>query len=247
MSYYGDIAPGDTLDFKFNTADKDGIGASLVSGSLTCYKDNSVTQDNDGLTLTADFDSVTGLNNVRVNTSADGTFYSAGSNYQIVLTAGTVDGVSVVGYVVGEFSIRARAVAVASIANNAVTAASLASDAVTEIQSGLATSSALATVDSNVDAILVDTSTTLVGQINNLNDISEAEVTSAVMDEVIEGSYTFKQLIRGMVAALLGKASGLDSTTAKFRNTDDDVDVITATVDANGNRTAVTLNLDDTP
>jgi hypothetical protein len=41
---------------------------------------------------------------------------------------------------------------------------------------------------------------------------------------------------------LLGKASGLDSTTAKFRNLTDSKDRIIATVDANGNRTAVTLD-----
>lgn len=43
------------------------------------------------------------------------------------------------------------------LAANVITAAATAADFTTEIQSGLATASALATVDSNVDAILADT------------------------------------------------------------------------------------------
>ena len=45
------------------------------------------------------------------------------------------------------------------LAANSVTAAALAADAVTEIQSGLATDSALSTVSTNVDSILADTGT----------------------------------------------------------------------------------------
>jgi hypothetical protein len=45
-----------------------------------------------------------------------------------------------------------------------------------------------------------------------------------------------------MLAALAGKASGLDTLTARFRDTNDSVDRIVATVDVNGNRTAVTLD-----
>lgn len=49
------------------------------------------------------------------------------------------------------------------IATDAFTAAKFAADVTTELQSGLATAAALATVDANVDAILVDTGTTLPG------------------------------------------------------------------------------------
>ena len=46
---------------------------------------------------------------------------------------------------------------VGAMAANTLTASALATDAVTEIQSGLATASALATVDGIVDAIVIDT------------------------------------------------------------------------------------------
>ena len=52
-------------------------------------------------------------------------------------------------------------VTVASMDADSLTASALKADAVTEIQNGLATSAALAVVDSNVDAILVDTNETI--------------------------------------------------------------------------------------
>lgn len=64
-----------------------------------------------------------------------------------------------------------------------------------------------------------------------------------ILDEVVEGSYTLRQYMRGFAAAMLGKASGLDTTNALYRDTADSKDRIDATVDADGNRTAVTLDL----
>lgn len=109
MSYQGDITAGATIYWTFNTNDTDGAPITLAgTPSLAAYKAAGTTQDVDGLTLTVDFDGVTGLHLVTVDTSADGTFYSAGSDFQIVLAAGTVDAVSVVGTSVGNFSIENR-------------------------------------------------------------------------------------------------------------------------------------------
>lgn len=69
------------------------------------------------------------------------------------------------------------------------------------------------------------------------------EIASSVWAFVVEGSYTAVQYIRGIAAALMGKASGMNTTTAVLRDTGDTKDRITATVDANGNRSAVTLDL----
>lgn len=62
----------------------------------------------------------------------------------------------------------------------------------TEVDTGiadaaLATAAALATVDSNVDAILVDTDTTIPGLITGLNDPTAAAIADAVWDELIAG------------------------------------------------------------
>lgn len=77
--------------------------------ALSVYKDNGVTQSTSGITLTTDFDTVTGLNHFAIDTSLDGTFYSAGSFFDIVITTGTVDSVSAVGTVVGRFTLRKTA------------------------------------------------------------------------------------------------------------------------------------------
>lgn len=110
MSYLGDIAPSQVLDTKFTTVAASTGAPTTLSGSpaISVYKTNSTTESTSGITLTADFDSVTGLNHVRIDTSSDGTFYAAGGDFQIVITTGTVGGTSAVGYVVGEFSINNR-------------------------------------------------------------------------------------------------------------------------------------------
>lgn len=109
--YLGDFGAGDTIDFKFTTF-RPSTGAAFTLGgtpAISVYKDNSTTQSTAGVTLTADFDSLTGLNHVRITTSSDGTFYADGSAFECVITAGTVDSVSVVGSCVGRFTLRDQA------------------------------------------------------------------------------------------------------------------------------------------
>ena len=70
-----------------------------------------------------------------------------------------------------------------------------------------------------------------------------AAAVDAILDEVVEGSTTLRQMLRGFTSALLSKASGLATTTAVYRDIGDSKNRITATVDADGNRSAVTLDL----
>ena len=108
MSYVGDFSLESTFDFKFNTRQfSTGAPFTLASGTLAAYPNNSTTEITAGLTLTTDFDSRTGMHNVRVvATAANG--YAAATNYDVVLTVGTVDSISVVGVVVGQFSLESR-------------------------------------------------------------------------------------------------------------------------------------------
>jgi hypothetical protein len=109
MSYVGDIRLGDTIDVKFTTRTFTTGAPGTLSSSpvISAYVGNSTTQITAGITLSVDFDGVTGLNNVRVVASGGNGFATA-SNYQLVITTGTVGGVSVVGEVIAEFSIEAR-------------------------------------------------------------------------------------------------------------------------------------------
>jgi hypothetical protein len=108
MAHLGDYDASSVIYGKFTTY-RPSTGAAFTLGgtpALSVYKDGSTTESTTGVTLTADFDSRTGLNHFAIDTSADGTFYAAGSNFDIVITTGTVDSVSVVGSVVASFTIR---------------------------------------------------------------------------------------------------------------------------------------------
>jgi hypothetical protein len=58
----------------------------------------------------------------------------------------------------------------------------------------------------------------------------------------VETGLTPRQALRLFAAALLGKVSGAAANAPKFRDTGDTKDRITATTDADGNRTSVTLD-----
>lgn len=73
-------------------------------------------------------------------------------------------------------------------------------------------------------------------------DPTTGQIADAVLDEVVEGSYTLRQLVRLMAAALLGELSGAATTTIVIRDASDTKVRITATVDEDGNRTAITLD-----
>jgi len=109
MSYIGDFAEDyATLNMKFTTVKDTGLPTVLAGTPvISVYKANGLTQSTAGITLTVDFDSVVGLNNVLIDLSADA-FYAVANDYHIVITTGTVNSVSVIGYVVGEFSIQNR-------------------------------------------------------------------------------------------------------------------------------------------
>jgi hypothetical protein len=106
VNHLGNFKAEQTVDFKFTTVS--GVTPFTLAGTpaLAVYKANGTTQSTAGITLSVDFDGVTGLNHVRILTTD--AFYAADNDYQVVITAGTVNGTSVVGYVVGSFSILNR-------------------------------------------------------------------------------------------------------------------------------------------
>lgn len=113
--YHGDIRLGDTIDIKFTTVNTLGVPTTLAgSPVVSAYFGNDVAQLTAGITLTPDFDGVVGLHNIRV-VATGGNGYATTTNYALVITTGTVGGSSVVGYVVGSFSIQARQVTVATL------------------------------------------------------------------------------------------------------------------------------------
>lgn len=69
-----------------------------------------------------------------------------------------------------------------------------------------------------------------------LNDVT----VDNVWDEVMESTVTARQAMKAILAVLTGKSSGGRTNSITFRDIADSKNRITATVDAAGNRTAVT-------
>lgn len=124
MSWIGDFRLGDTFDTKFTTVNTSGAPTTLAGTPvISAYVGNSTTELTAGITLTVDFDSRTGMHNIRV-VATSGNGYATTSNYQLVITTGTVSGTSVVGYVVGEFSIENRSAVMPTVAARTLDVAS---------------------------------------------------------------------------------------------------------------------------
>jgi NifU-like protein involved in Fe-S cluster formation len=129
-----------------------------------------------------------------------------------------------------------------TFAADAIAAATLAADVTTELQSGLATAAALATVDTVVDAILVDTGTdipatlatvagyldteiaailedtgaTLPAQIAALNNLSAAQVNAEVLD--VLATDTFAEPGAGAPAATASLKDKIGYVYKAWRN-----------------------------
>lgn len=186
MSYQGDYAPAATVVFNFNTVSfADGSPITLAgTPALSVYK-NSTTESTSGITLTVDYDSRTGMHHVVIDTSADGTFYAAGNDFDVIITTGTVGGTSVVGRKVGSFSLNNRSLqtripaalvggrmdaSVGAMAANTVTASALAADAVAEIKAAI------------TDETLVGTSINLLAEDYSNNNALDCTVSGVAGD-----------------------------------------------------------------
>jgi hypothetical protein len=104
------------------------------------------------------------------------------------------------------------------------------------------------TIDTVVDAIKAKTDnlptdpadeSSIQAAITALNDITVADIIAGVAD----GSYDLQEMLRVIFAACSGKSTGGGTSTIAFRDPADVKNRISATVDTNGNRTAVTLDV----
>jgi hypothetical protein len=237
MIYYGDFAVGATLYASFNTVNAVGAPTSFDASSVVkVYKKGSGAESTAGVTLNADFDGRSGMHELEIDTSADGTFYDAGSDFYAVLTTGAVGGVSLVGLIVAHFSIAARSVISAAAIRSALGLGSANLDTQLGAIAGY--------VDTEVAAIKAKTDN-LPASPAATSDIPTANQNAdALLDRAnaIETSVTPRGALRIALAALAGKLSGAAGTTVTIRNVGDSKDRITATVDSNGNRTAVSTD-----
>lgn len=75
-------------------------------------------------------------------------------------------------------------------------------------------------------------------------DLSPQSLSQELLDnQDIETGYSMRESLRLILSSLVGKLSGAAGTTVSIRDVNDTVDRIVATVDASGNRTAVTKDV----
>lgn len=239
-----DFTVGETLYFMFTTrAFATGI-PTVLSGTpvVSAYEDDSATQITAGITLGVDHDSVVGMNLLTiVATGANG--YEAGKQYNLVITTGTVDSVSVVGEVVAAFSLGAEAAftrlgapAGASIAADLV----VIDDFVDGIETAVIANAAGADIAADIIAVKAETALIVAdtnelqtddvpGLISALNDISAAQVNAEV--DTALADVNLDHLV-GTATAIPAIVSGtyidqmMDDGTAAFDRTTDSLQAI---------------------
>lgn len=149
----------------------------------------------------------------------------------VVGSVGSVTG-SVGGNVTGSVgSVAAGGIAAASFAAGAIDATAIASNAIAaaKIASGAITAAKFA-------ASAIDAAALATDAVNEIRDAVFARTYGTAY-----GSFTFEQITEITVAAVAGILSGAATTNVLIKNLDNSATVIDATVDANGNRSAVTL------
>ena len=211
-----DITLGDTFYHIFTTRSfSTGIPTTLAGTPvISAYEDSSTTQITAGVSLGVDHDSVTGLNLITV-VATSGNGFESGKNYALVITTGTVGGVSVVGETVCNFTIESSAAA-GDLANGTDGLGAIKSDtAAILIDTGTTLDGKLDTIDGIVDDILVDTGTTLDGKIDTIDGNVDSILTDT---NEIQGKLPSKSYLMGSADA----DGGFDTEAKADINTEAD-------------------------
>lgn len=150
---------------------------------------------------------------------------AAGGIATTSFAAGAIDAAAIAANAIGASEIADGAIDAGAIAADAITAAKIADGAIdaATFAAGAITATVIATGAIDADALAAD-------------------AVDEILDDTIgDGTITVRQALRVILAATAGKLSGAATTTVTIRNTADSADVIVATVDADGNRSAVTV------
>lgn len=182
--------------------------------------------------------------NVTVGTNNDKTGYTLTAAEYTALVNAIWDELTSEGRTAGSYGQKLKdllvdgsgRITVGALANAVITAAAHAADAIDA--NALASSAA----DEIAAKILLNPGNKLFtfgagSVITGQNDDKEQ-----VLISVLEGTLTVAQVLRIMLAAMAGKANSFPAGPVHYRNQADTKDRITATVDADGNRTVVAVD-----
>lgn len=194
MKYLGDFPLAGVVYFCFNTQQSDGTPITLAgTPAVAVYKNDTATPLtlSPAPVLTVGFNSVVGLHNVKIDL-ADADFVAG--DYSVVISAGTVDGVSVVGRVLAQFSIENRVSNVTAINSDKQSVIDLKDfadagyDPSTNKVQGLVLADAVTTVNGIADnAITAAAIATNAIDADSLAADAASEIADAVWDEASTG------------------------------------------------------------
>lgn len=206
MINLGDFLKSDVFRFKFPSRNTTADLTTPSSMTLSVYKDDNTAETTNGVTLTTAFDSRAGLNHVVVDTSD--AFYTTPGDYDIVVTAGTVGGKSVVGEVIAHFSLGRTAPIIRAALG--VAAANLDTQ--------------LSVIDGNVDDI-----ETLAGQIKSKTDALPAVPAAQGDIPTPSGLRAALGLAAADLDTQLDKLDTIDSKATDIKTKTDNLPANTAT------------------
>ena len=102
MFHAGTYLAAATVRIPWNTSGANGASITrATNGTVAVWKDGGLIQSSAGVTDTEDFDGFAGMHVAVIDTSADGTFYSTGSEFMVGVTAMTIDGLVVNAWIGG--------------------------------------------------------------------------------------------------------------------------------------------------
>ena len=202
--YIGDFAAGSVVRIKFNTLAQSLVPATpSVNPTFAVYK-NSTTEITAGITVTVDYDAKAGLHQVAIDTSADPD-YTTGEDYDVVFTAGTVDGKDLTRVVLRTFSIenrnrRANVVQIAGQSANAAAAVTFPASVANETT--VAARASQTSVDGKPTLAQIEASTVLA---------KEATVAARATQTSVDGKPTLAQIEASTVLAKEASVAQLDA------------------------------------
>jgi PKD repeat protein len=248
--------------FQILASDGSGFASTCTSPEIRVYKDGVASASNpQSPSWVSAFDLDMGCFWLTVPSSLDGSAFTAGQNLDINIVC-TEGAGSVFLNVVPDTSTLATASSISAL-NNLSTSQVLAQvqsalnsyDAPTKAEldsavsplattanisalNNLSTAQVLAQVQSALNSYDAPTKAEMDAALTALNDVTVADILAGT----VEGSVTVVQAMRIMLAAMAGVVSGAEGTSLYFKGLDGSTNRISATVDGNGNRTAVQLN-----
>lgn len=241
----------------------------FINTDVHIHKAGGLAQRNNaaGITVSVDFDGITGNHLVKIDTS-DNTvagFWVTGAEYQVRIEGVTVDGATL-NIWIGAFSIERTGGALALLKNGTYGLSAIET-LVDDLESRLTVVRAGYLDNLSVGAVALSSVCTE-ARLNRLDAAissrsSHADPTAAIKGApgktnqevydnelsvsdiftgIIEGTITFEQLQRILLARAAGKADGGGGTTINFRDQADTKDRITMTVDPVGDRASVIVD-----